>query len=190
MSLPRSQYDPRRVCVIPFNFESIPIFRKKRSLGVYVSGLLFGLAHWIFLDAAVLSAHAHPPPDAPYDTVPIHITFLDWIPGICSTLGLLIVNLVNKEQLIGEGGSFGSGEGGFVWRVRLFLFFGFALMAGGLAGSVCVLVLKYIVPQFDDYLYYGYANVAQNVLVMLSAIVLWIAQNTHDDDEYNYQLTL
>jgi hypothetical protein len=91
----------------------------------------FALGHWAFLDAAILSKHAQPPD--PYDVVPVHITFVDWIPGICSTLGMLVVNLINRDQLLGEG--FG-GEGGIVWRARLFLFLGFALMAGGLAGSI------------------------------------------------------
>lgn len=49
-----------------------------------------------------------------------------------------------------------------------------------------VLVLKYIVPSFaDQFVYYGYANVAQNVAVMLSAVVLWIAQSGPNDYEYN-----
>ena len=153
MSLPRSDYDPRRVCLIPF--PTVAFGQHKRSLGVYTAGALVGLGNgnhmpavltqplhlmqfalgcWIFLDAAVLSAHAHPPPDAPYDSVPVHVTFVDWLPGIFSVFGLLIVNLIDKERLIGEGGSFG--EGSIVWRARLFLFLGFALMAGGLAGSV------------------------------------------------------
>ena len=37
------------------------------------------------IDAATISKHATPPPDSPYDTVPVHITFVDWIPGLCST---------------------------------------------------------------------------------------------------------
>lgn len=94
----------------------------------------FALGNWLFLDAAILSAHATPPPDAPYDTVPVHVAFVDWLPGLFSIFGLLIVNLIDKERLIGDGGAFG--EGGLVWRARLFLFLGFALMAGGLAGSV------------------------------------------------------
>lgn len=46
---------------------------------------------------------------------------------------MLIVNLINKEQLLGEG--FASGDT-HVRRARIFLFVGFAMMAGGLAGSV------------------------------------------------------
>ncbi len=175
----------------------------------------FALAQWLFLDAAVLSAHFHAPPDAPYDTAPVHVSFVDWIPGILSLLGYIVVNLIDKDRIKGEE-SYADSRA--VWRARLFLFIGFALMAGGLAGSVVrtvvtafpgllidwitifircplvlqcvrsqtVLVLKYFVPRFpDQFVYYGYANVAQNVAVMLSAVVLWIAQSGPNDYEYN-----
>lgn len=89
------------------------------------------------------SAHATPLDDpGAYDPVPVHVTFSDWTPGICSTLGMIIVNLIDKQQLLSEdgdgGGSWGEGSwgGGVAWRARLFLFLGFALMAGGMAGSV------------------------------------------------------
>jgi len=88
----------------------------------------------MFWDAAVVSSHAKPPADAPNDAIPVHVTFLDWTTGICSTLGLLVVNLINKEHLLSEGGY--SQDQAIVWRARLFLFIGFAFMAGGLAGSV------------------------------------------------------
>jgi Uncharacterised protein family (UPF0220) len=107
-------------------------------------------------------------------------------------------------------GAYG-GEPSIVWRARLFLFIGFALMAGGLAGgivrpvsanlcqtlmvNVClpcpqsVLVLKYIIPAYESrFVYYGLANVCQNVSLMLSAVVLWLAQHAPSDYEYNLQL--
>lgn len=37
------------------------------------------------IDAATVSKYSRPPPDAPYDTVPVHVAFVDWIPAICST---------------------------------------------------------------------------------------------------------
>ena len=51
--------------------------------------------------------------------------------------------MIDKERLVGEG-AFG-GDPGLVWRARLFLFVGFAFMAGGLAGSVvsCLVALCY-----------------------------------------------
>jgi hypothetical protein len=66
--------------------------------------------------------------------VPVHVTFLDWLPGICSFIGFLIINLIDKDRIRGD--DVYGGDSRAVWRARLFLFIGFALMAGGLAGSV------------------------------------------------------
>jgi hypothetical protein len=50
----------------------------------------------------------------------------------------------------------------------LVLFLGFALLAGGLAGSVVVLVLKYIVAEYVwPTIWMGVGNVVANGLVML-----------------------
>ena len=45
----------------------------------------FAFSFFLLFDAATLSRHATPPPDAPYDTVPVHVSFVDWVPAICST---------------------------------------------------------------------------------------------------------
>jgi hypothetical protein len=90
----------------------------------------FALANWTFLDAAVLSVHAKPKWD---DEPLVYVSFIDWVPGICSLLGYLLINLIDKDRIRGEDEL---GDSRAVWRARLFLFIGFALMAGGLAGSV------------------------------------------------------
>ncbi|KAN0114031.1 Uncharacterized protein family UPF0220 [Russula decolorans] len=187
MSLPRSDYDPRRVCVNPFPFlNNVNLGKHRRTFGVYLAGGLFSLGLWTFFDAAILSAHAHPPYNEPNYPVPVHVTFADWVPGLCSLLGILVINLIDKDRIRGEEGFSDSRA---VWRARLFLFVGFALMAGGLAGSVALLVLKYIIPGYSEqYQYYGYANVAENVSLMLSAIVLWIAQSGSGEYEYNLSI--
>jgi len=63
-------------------------------------------------------------------------------------------------------------------------------LAGGVAGGVAVLVLKYIIA--DDVarrtIMMGASNVIANGLVMLSTVVLWISQNM--EDEYAYNLAL
>jgi len=184
MSLPRSNYDPRRVCLNPF--PDVDLGKHRRTIGIYLSGGLFALANWIFLDAAILSAHAHSPYDEPQIPPPVHVTFVDWIPGICSLVGMFVVNMIDKDRIRGDEGF---GDSRAVWRARLFLFIGFALMAGGLAGSVTVLVLKYILGGYtEQFTYYGYANVSQNVAMMLSTVFLWIAQSA--SSEYDYNLTL
>lgn len=84
------------------------------------------------MDAAVLSAHAKPKWG---DEAPVHISFVDWVPGILSLLGYLVISWIDKDRLRGRDG-FGDGDSRAVWLARLILFIGLALMAGGLAGSV------------------------------------------------------
>jgi hypothetical protein len=94
------------------------------------------------------------------------MTFIDWIPVIFSALGMLIVNSIDKTRLSADNFSY-SGDG-VAWKARVVLFMGFAAMAGGLAGGVTVMVLKYIVPQYSfPTLWFGVANVIANVLVSL-----------------------
>lgn len=79
---------------------------------------------------------------------------------------MIVVNLIDKSVLAEAGGfggfSSGASWGGdsIQWRARLFLFVGFALLAGGLAGSITVLTIKYIITSLPDtYDWYGFANV-------------------------------
>jgi len=71
----------------------------------------------------------------------VHVTFVDWIPGICSLLGYIVINVIDKDRVRGDEGF---GDERAVWRARLVLFIGFALMAGGLAGSVVCRCLLWV----------------------------------------------
>lgn len=151
-----------------------------RTASVYMSGALFSLGFFIFLDAAVFS-------HSPLNGSTIHVTFIDWIPLICSTLGMAVINSIEKSRLSGD--SFSYSGNGVAWKARVVLFLGFALIAGGLAGSVCVLVLRYIVEEAQGRtLWMGIANVAGNFCVSLATTVLWISQSM--EDEYTYNLSL
>lgn len=57
--------------------------------------------------------------------------------GICKhwPWNFVSINLIDKSRLQGEAFSYAGS--GLVWKARLFLFLGFALIAGGVAGS-CV----------------------------------------------------
>lgn len=102
------------------------------------------------------------------------------------------MNLIDKSHLTdGEDGSYGWGNGDSIqWRARLFLFVGFTLLAGGMAGSITVLTMKYLIPTLspDGYEYYGVCNVLQNAGIMASTMLLWVAQNREGDYEYNLTL--
>lgn len=117
------------------------------------------------MSSVILSSKATLP--AP-DTFPVHVRFPDWLPGLFATLGMIIVNLIDKSNLMGDEGSWSSG--GVAWKARLFLFLGFALMAGGLAGSITILVIKYLLPDWAEHqvVWWGLSNVVQNVCILLS----------------------
>ena len=56
-------------------------------------------------------------------------------------MGILVINVIDKDRIRGDEGF---GDARAVWRARLFLFVGFALMAGGLAGSVVRCVFSHL----------------------------------------------
>ena len=118
----------------------------------------FAIALFLLIDAATFSKSAKNGSD-------FHVNFVDWIPGIFSGLGMLIINSIDKSRLAGDTFSY-SGDG-VAWKARVVLFMGFAAMAGGLAGGVTVMVLKYVVPDAQwPAMWFGVANVVANALVM------------------------
>lgn len=140
----------------------------------------FSIALFALIDAATFSK-------SPLNGSTFHVTFIDWLPGIFSALGMLIINSIDKTRLSADNFSY-SGDG-VAWKARVVLFMGFAAMAGGLAGGVTVMVLKYLVPGAEmPAMWFGIANPVANGLVMLSAIVLWVSQNMEDDYTYNLAL--
>ncbi|RKF62131.1 Vacuolar protein sorting-associated protein 68 [Erysiphe neolycopersici] len=151
-----------------------------RSLGVYGAGAMFSLAFYLILDVAVWS-HSHKNGSI------IHVNFTDWVPFIFSSLGMLIINSIEKTRL--SANSFSYSGSGVAWKARVVLFLGFASLAGGMAGGIAILILKYVMSEAVwPTLYMGVANVLSNTSVMLSSIILWVCQNM--EDEYSYNLAL
>ncbi|GAM82612.1 hypothetical protein ANO11243_005940 [Dothideomycetidae sp. 11243] len=154
-----------------------------RTAGVYIAGGLFSIALFVMIDAATWSAKRN--------ASTFNVTFVDWVPGIFSALGMLIINSIDKARLAAGGDGFSYSGDGVAWKARVVLFMGFASLAGGLAGGVTVMVLKYIVGGGGaawPALWMGIANVVANALVSLSSVVLWVSQNMEDEYSYNLQL--
>ena len=76
----------------------------------------FSLAFFVLLDAAVWSHSAK-------NGSTIHITFIDWLPLIFSSLGMLIINSIEKTRLSAD--SFSYSGSGVAWKARVVLFLGF-----------------------------------------------------------------
>lgn len=154
---------------------SLPNSSSLRTVAVYLSGALFAIGIWSFIDIIIYS-HT-------INASVIHVSFIDWVPIICSVLGMIIVSSLEKSKLIGD--SFTNSK----FEARIILFIGFALLAGGISGSIAVLILKFLTKGATmPTLWMGVGNVVGNCCVLLSCIVLWVAQNI--EDEYSYSLAL
>lgn len=99
--------------------------------------LQFAAGFFFLIDVASFS-------HSPRNGSDVHIKFVDWIPGICSALGMLVINSIEKSRL--QADSFSYSGSGVAWKARFVLFLGFALLAGGLAGSVVCFIFL-----FGDY---------------------------------------
>ncbi|KAI8341892.1 hypothetical protein BC941DRAFT_414761 [Chlamydoabsidia padenii] len=175
----QSLYDdePRSIFVIknPFTFLS----HKGRQIGSYLAGGLVAIGWWVFLDAVIQSSTS-------LESNPVSMGFEDWFSGILSTLGMIVINLIDKSRLQGEAFSYAGSD--LVWKARLFLFVGFALLGFGFAGSCSVMIIKYMVRHDGKDIYYGIAQVIQCGLIMLSTVVLWVAQGSQEEYEYNLRI--
>ena len=58
---------------------------RRRESEEIEANMQFALSYFLLFDAATLSSHAKPPADSPHDVVPVHMSFVDWVPAICST---------------------------------------------------------------------------------------------------------
>lgn len=129
-----------------------------RETCVYLSGMTFSLGWWFFVDSVLYSSVV--------DAGKIHITLVDWIPCILSTAGMLMVNSVDKDRLVSS--SFTYTRYDMVWKERLLLFLGFSLLAGGVAGSFTVLIIKYLVHNYPfEISCLGIENTVANCLIAL-----------------------
>ncbi|KAH8177459.1 vacuolar protein sorting-associated protein [Sarocladium implicatum] len=117
--------------------------------------LPFSVAFYLMLDSAVWSKSVN-------NASNVHVKFADWLPLFFSSLGMLIINSVEKQRLSSDSWSY-SGSG-VAWKARVVLFLGFAALAGGMAGGVTVFVLKYVVPSVGmPALGMGIENVLSNL---------------------------
>lgn len=145
-----------------------------QSSTMYVSGILYALGLWLMIDASIFSKTLN--------ASTVHVSFVDWIPFICSTLGMTIVNSLDKVQLINATG-FNDSHSQLQWQARIVLFIGFSLLAVGFSGSILVLVLKFIIKGFTESptIKMGTENVGANIAVMASCTIMWIVSTLEED---------
>ncbi|KAG5981614.1 hypothetical protein E4U55_002750 [Claviceps digitariae] len=142
-----------------------------RNAGIYASGALFSIAFYVMLDSAVWSKSSR-------NGSNVHVKFVDWLPLVFSSLGMLIINSVEKQRLSAD--SFSYSGSGVAWKARVVLFLGFAALAGGMAGGVTVFVLKFAVPGVAmPALGMGIENLVSNALIGIRRLRCALGQPEH-----------
>jgi hypothetical protein len=146
--------------------------------GVYLCGALFASGWWIFIDGLALIQSASNRSD---ETQPI---FGDWIPGIGSSFSLLMVNIISRSMLSGDVYYGYADDSGVTWKARLWFFIALALGMSSLGGSIGMLAIRFSLEtggQRDQFSLYGSKIVAQNVLIFLSSLIMWVVRNWSSD---------
>ncbi|KAI8928909.1 hypothetical protein BC831DRAFT_497328 [Entophlyctis helioformis] len=146
----------------------------RQQLVGYVSGALFSIGWWLFIDGIAFNASRA-------DKISVvQIGFEDWIPGIISTLALIIVNLIDRETLSADDFAY-SGQN-VACKARACAFLGVTMALGALGGALAVLSLKFIIPGVSgDAFYVGQSITLQNFLIFFSSMVLWFGRNHSDE---------
>ncbi|KAI8915489.1 hypothetical protein DFJ77DRAFT_462840 [Powellomyces hirtus] len=138
----------------------------------YFAGMLFALGWWVFIDGATY-ASTRPEPG-----LPVQVAFVDWVPGILSTVALIVVNLIDREMLNAEGDGYGGGSN-VATKARGCAFVGVSMALGALGGGFAVTILKYIIHGYSqgDEAYFGFCIAGQNALIFASSMILWFGRN-------------
>ncbi|KAI8905998.1 hypothetical protein EDD86DRAFT_193613 [Gorgonomyces haynaldii] len=153
-----------------------PVLPTRQQVTGYTSGFLFALGWWIFIDACAFNGYLLGQGTKDVLT----LSFEDWVPGIVSTLSLVIVNMIDRETLGADDFQYESSS--VAWKARACAFFGITLALGALGGALAILSLKYIIPgRQGDAFYLGQGITVQNFLIFASSMVLWFGRNSSDD---------
>ncbi|CAG8641299.1 11470_t:CDS:2 [Funneliformis mosseae] len=162
-------FDNRRICYR---------FPRTRDIAIYLSGGLFAIGWWAFIDALVYSNHNQ--------GSSFKVSVEEVMSGVVTTVGMLLVALIDKSILSDELYIYTQRT---LWKARLLLFLGFTLVASGLIGSVTVFVIKYMNLHessrgYND-IQFEIAVVVQNVCIMMSSLILLIGQCSSDNKYEN-----
>ncbi|CCD22777.1 UPF0220 family protein NDAI_0A06230 [Naumovozyma dairenensis CBS 421] len=161
-----------RLFRLPYGSLSLGSFK---TWFVYIAGALFGIGVCLLLDIALFSKLNN--------GSDVQVTFVDWISFICSILGMIVINSIERRQITMERmGVENKGLSSFI------LFIGCALTAGGFAGSIVILIVKYVMEDYTEYpaLGMGVNNVLGNFCIFLSCIITWSIQNMGEEESSNF----
>lgn len=129
--------------------------------GSYAAGCLVGVGWWILADGAA---------SAPFHHSQIPFTFVNYLPGIVSTLAFFLVNTVDWSMLSDDASyAYGSNVAN---RARSFIVFCMALSVAALVGAVLIYTHVYVNNPFNESAWPGAAIVLQNGFLVMATFIM------------------
>eukprot|EP00003_Mantamonas_plastica_P032294 TRINITY_DN8724_c1_g1_i3.p1 TRINITY_DN8724_c1_g1~~TRINITY_DN8724_c1_g1_i3.p1 ORF type:complete len:152 (+),score=34.68 TRINITY_DN8724_c1_g1_i3:220-675(+) len=136
------------------------------KIGSYLSGIMFGVGWWIFIDGAVYAS---------YTNDPVTFVFGFYVPGFISTIALILINILEWKELYST-----QNQG----RARVWLLVAFLVGLGGVVSSIWIFADLYanpLQPVQPKSTYPGAAIVIQNILIFAAALVYRFGPAKTDD---------
>lgn len=97
----------------------------------YVAGGLFAIAWWLWIDAHAFSSK--------FEENGVYVTFPIYLPGIFSTVAMIMLQLVSWEDLGGSSWA-ASEDTGRQNRVRIFFFLSLVIAFGGIIAALWIAI--------------------------------------------------
>lgn len=144
-----------------------------KDVGCVVSGLIFGVAWWIMIDAQVISSLRKEQPP---------IIGWYWVPGILSTLGFIMMNIVDLSSMNPYSWWYDENVSG---KVRAWLFFAFIIHFSNIGGAMYIMIDRFLPPHNLGDPWPGIAICLQNFLLFFAGLLmLWVGTERAKGDDY------
>jgi len=142
----------------------------------YSSGILFAIGWWIWIDGVAYAFHLPEETNRP--------VFGHWVPGIVSSIGLLMINAVNWTDLDGFG--FGGLDDEVQKRARIWLLFSFTMAFGGIIASIWISSVNWFSrPATEKQTDWpGVALILQNCLIFISGLCFRFAKPMQSESAF------
>mmetsp|Transcript_51354 Transcript_51354/g.128884 ORF Transcript_51354/g.128884 Transcript_51354/m.128884 type:complete len:146 (-) Transcript_51354:139-576(-) len=140
-----------------------------RDIGCVLAGCIAAVAWWIFIDGAAYGINV--------DKATSKMEWYYFLPGIISTVGLILMNIVNLKDAIEDEDDW-EGSGSRTSRVRVWLFITFTILFCCVGGGIWIMAAH-----FPDN-WTGVAILLQPILLMFSATFLLFVRRFGESYEY------
>ncbi|KFM23204.1 Transmembrane protein 50A [Auxenochlorella protothecoides] len=144
---------------------------KSEKYGPGLSGALFGVGVWFWLDAVAIS--------------PIKVPFSQarrgsYLPGLVAVLALLMITAVRRDEISYDPFS----DDGVYCRSRSWLLAAYLVSSGAVTGSVFVM-LHHFGSSAQDTRWVGIASVLEVACILGSALLFFVSRSPGDEGGYD-----